>query len=311
MTEPAAVHADPNAEHAGAAHLEDAAHGAEAGHAEAGHAAAGGGHGDDIGSTILHHITDSKTFDLGFNDASGHPISIPLPQFEIYGVDMSITKHVVMMWVASIALLAIFGLAFRGRRMVPRGMGNLLEILVIFVRDEIAVKNIGEKHGRRLTPYLLTLFFFILACNLLGLIPFGATATGNVNVTAGLAILSFLMIQVEGMRENGFFGHWKNLIPHGLPIFVIPIMIVVEVLGMFVKPFALCVRLFANMTAGHVAILAFLGMIFVFKSVLVATAAVPLALAIMALELFVAFLQAFIFTMLTSLFIGFSIHPSH
>lgn len=304
MMEHAAPAADPNV----AAHAADAAaHAAEA----AGHAAAGAGHGDDLGSTILHHITNSNSIDFGFNDASGNPVAIHLPQFQIFGIDMSITKHVVMMWVASAILIIAFALAFRGRRMVPRGLGNLLEMMVVFVRDEIAIKNIGEKHGRRLTPYLLTLFFFIMTCNLLGLIPFGSTATGNVNVTAGLAILSFLMIQVEGMREYGFFGHWKNLLPHGLPIFVIPIMIVVEVLGMFVKPFALCMRLFANMTAGHVAILAFLGMIFIFKNVLVAGAAVPLAIAIMLLELFVALLQAFIFTFLTSLFIGFSIHPAH
>ena len=308
MMEHAAPGADPNA----AGHAMDAAgHVADAAASASGHAAAGAGHGDDLGSTILHHITNSNSIDLGFNDASGHPVAIHLPQFELFGIDMSITKHVVMMWVASVVLILAFGLAFRGRRMVPRGLGNLLEMMVVFVRDEIAIKNIGEKHGRRLTPYLLTLFFFIMTCNLLGLIPFGSTATGNVNVTAGLAILSFLMIQIEGMREYGFFGHWKNLLPHGLPIFVIPIMIVVEVLGMFVKPFALCMRLFANMTAGHVAILAFLGMIFIFKNVFVAGAAVPLALAIMLLELFVALLQAFIFTFLTSLFIGFSIHPAH
>ena len=294
-------------------HAPDAVQGAGeiAGHAaEATDAAHAGGHGGDIGTTILHHITDANTLDLGFT-WNGHPVEIHLPHLEVFGVDMSITKHVVMMWIASALLIVGFGMAFRGRRLVPRGIANLLELIVVFVRDEIAVKNIGAKHGRRMTPYLLTLFFFILVCNLLGLVPFGATATGNVNVTAALAILSFFMIQLEGMRENGFLGHWKNLVPHGLPIFVIPIMIIVEVLGMFVKPFALCVRLFANMTAGHVAILAFLGMIFIFKSSLVAVAAVPLALAIMGLELFVAFLQAYIFTMLTSLFIGFSIHPSH
>ncbi len=286
-----------------------AAHAAEAtGHAA--DAGAHGGHGDDIGSTILHHITDSHSIDLGFS-WGGHPVEIHLPTWHVFGFDLSITKHVVMMWTASILLIVLLGLAFRGRRLVPRGIGNLLEVLVVFVRDEIAIKNIGEKHGRRMTPYLLTLFFFILMCNLLGLVPFGATATGNVNVTAALAMLSFAMIQIEGMKEHGFLKHWKNLIPHGLPVFVVPIMIVVEVLGMFVKPFALCVRLFANMTAGHVAILAFIGMIFIFKSSLVAIAAVPLALAIYMLELFVAFLQAYIFTMLTSLFIGFSIHPAH
>jgi len=280
----------------------------ETGHA-AGQAAEQGaehaaGHADDIGSTIMHHITDGNTLDLGFTE-------IHLPQFHVMGIDLSITKHVVMMWVASVVLIALFGLAFRRRKMVPGGVGNLLEALVLFVRDEISIKNMGEHHGKKLAPYMLTLFFFILACNLLGLLPLGATATGNVNVTAGLAILSFIMIQLEGMRENGFIKHWKNLVPHGLPIFVLPIMIVVEILGMFVKPFALCIRLFANMTAGHVAILAFLGMIFIFKNAFVGVVAVPLALGIMLLELFVAFLQAYIFTMLTSLFIGFSVHPSH
>jgi F-type H+-transporting ATPase subunit a len=281
------------AEHA----AEVAGHGAEA----AGHAA---GHGDDIGSTIMHHITDSHTLDLGFTE-------IHLPQFELWGIDMSITKHVVMMWTAAVILILLFTIAFRGRRLVPKGISNLLEMLVVFVRDEIAIKNMGEHHGRKLAPYILTVFFFILTCNLLGLVPLGSTATGNVNVTAGLAILSFLMIQVQGMREHGFLGHWKNLVPHGLPWWVLPVLIPVEILGMFVKPFALAMRLFANMTAGHVAILAFLGMIFIFKSALASVVAVPLALGIMMLELFVAFLQAYIFTFLTSLFVGFSLHPSH
>ncbi|HKY33714.1 MAG TPA: F0F1 ATP synthase subunit A [Candidatus Polarisedimenticolia bacterium] len=275
---------------------------------QAGHAAEaaehGAGHGDDIGSTILHHITDSRTLELG-------PWEIPLPEIHVGGLDLSITKHVVMMWVASLILIVLFTVFFRGRRLVPRGLANLLEMLVVFVRDEIAIKNIGEHHGRRIAPFILTVFFFILACNLLGLVPFGSTATGNVNVTAGLALMSFLVTQVEGIREHGFFKHWKNLVPHGLPVFVLPIMIVVEVLGLFVRPFALCVRLFANMTAGHVAILAFLGMIFIFESVAVSVVAVPLALSITLLEIFVAFLQAYIFAMLTSLFIGFSVHPAH
>jgi F-type H+-transporting ATPase subunit a len=261
-------------------------------------------HSDDIGATIMHHITNGDTLDLGFTQ-------VHLPQIHLGGLDLSITRHVVMMWVASTILILLFAVVMRGRKLVPRGVMNLLEMLVVFVRDEICIKNIGEHHGRKLAPYILTLFFFILVCNLLGLVPLGSTATGNLNVTAGLAILSFLMIQLEGIRENGFFKHWKNLVPHGLPIFVLPIMIVVEVLGMFVKPFALCIRLFANMTAGHVAILSFLGMIFIFKSLMVGFVAVPLALGIIMLELFVAFLQAYIFAMLTSLFIGFSVHPSH
>jgi len=279
-------------------------HGAAAASA-AEHAA---GHPDDLGSTIMHHITDGHSLEFfGWE--------IPLPQIHIGGLDLSITKHVVMMWVAAVILILLFTVALRARKIVPTGLANLLEMIVLFVRDEISVKNLGAHHGRKLAPYLLTLFFFILTCNLLGLVPFAASATGNVNVTAGLAILSFLMIQFEGIREHGFFKHWKNLVPHGLPVLVLPIMIVVEILGMFVKPFALTMRLFANMTAGHVAILAFLGMIFVFKSTAASLAAAPmavgLALGIMMLEVFVALLQAYIFTMLTSLFIGLSVHPSH
>jgi len=286
---------------------EEAVHGAiEVGQVEAGQAAAGhgAGHSDDIGATIMHHVTDSHSIDLGFTE-------IHLPQIHIGGLDFSITKHVVMMWLAAAVLVLLFAVAFRRRSLVPKGLANFLEMLVVFVRDEICVKNMGEHHGRRLAPYILTVFFFILTCNLLGMVPFASAATGNVNVTAGLAILAFLAIQVQGIREHGFFRHWKNLVPHGLPIFVLPIMIVVEVLSMFVRPFALTMRLFANMTAGHVAILAFMGFIFIFKSLFVAPVAVGLAMSIMMLEIFVAFLQAYIFSMLTSLFIGLSLHPAH
>jgi F-type H+-transporting ATPase subunit a len=154
-------------------------------------------------------------------------------------------------------------------------------------------------------------FFFILFCNLLGLIPFAATATGNVSVTAALAIMSLIMIQVGGIREHGLKHHLQNLIPHGIPSWLLPIMIPVEIMGQFTKPFALCIRLFANMTAGHIVILSFLSMIFILKSIFVSPISVFFALFISLLELFVAFLQAYIFTMLTSLFIGMSIHPQH
>jgi len=278
----------------------------EAAQQAAGHVAdhAAEGHGEDIGAAIMHHITDGNTLDLGFTE-------IHLPQIHIGGIDFSITRHVVMMWIAVALLTTVFALTMRRRSLVPRGLANLLEMLVVFVRDEVSIKYLGEKHGRRLAPYVLTVFFFILTCNLIGLVPFGASATGNVNVTAALAIISFLMIQTQGIMEHGFFKHWKNLVPHGLPFFVLPILIPVEILGMLIKPFALCIRLFANMTAGHVAILGFLSLIFIFKSALAGIAAVPLAVALTMLEIFVSFLQAFIFSMLTSLFIGFSIHPSH
>ncbi len=258
-------------------------------------ASQGGHHGEEanIGDVILHHVLDSKILDIN-----------------IFGIDLSITKHVLMMWIAAALVIFVFRYAFRQYHMVPSGVGNLLEAIVVFLRDEVVLPKLGEA-GRPYLPYLLTVFFFILFCNLLGLIPFAATATGNVSVTAALAIMSLVMIQVGGIREHGLKHHLQNLIPHGIPSWLLPIMIPVEIIGQFTKPFALCIRLFANMTAGHIVILSFLSMIFILKSIFVSPISVFFALFISLLELFVAFLQAYIFTMLTSLFIGMSIHPQH
>jgi len=200
--------------------------------------------------------------------------------------------------------------ARRAKDPVPRGLRGALEVLILFVRDEIGAKCIGKGH-EAYTGYLLTTFFFILTCNLLGLVPGMATATSAISVTAALALIAFVMIQVAGIRNYGIGGHLKNLVPHGLPPAILPIMIPVEILGMLTKPFALCVRLFANMTAGHVVILSLIGLIFILGHVAVAAVAVPFALFIYVLELLVAFIQAFIFTLLTALFIGMSAHPAH
>jgi len=217
----------------------------------------------------------------------------------------------VMMWVASLVVLLVAGIAARRRAMVPGRLQNLVEMLVVFVRDELARKNIGHG-GDRYVPFLLSVFFFILACNFLGLVPYGATATSNIGVTATLALISFVMTQAAGIRENGFGGYLKSLIPPGLPAGILPIMIPVEIVGLFTKPFALAVRLFANMFAGHAIIMALISLVFILKSALVGFfLSVPFSLFISGIELMVAFLQAFIFTMLTSLFIGMSAHPAH
>ncbi|MDP3441315.1 MAG: F0F1 ATP synthase subunit A, partial [Ignavibacteria bacterium] len=160
-------------------------------------------------------------------------------------------------------------------------------------------------------PYLLTAFFFILTCNFLGLLPYGSTATGNIAVTATLATLSFIVIQLGGIKHNGFFGYFKGLLPHGLPAWLIPIMLVVELLGLFTKPFALAIRLFANMTAGHIVILALLGLIFILNTYVVIPVSIAFALFIYLLEILVALIQAYIFTMLSSLFIGMAVHQEH
>ncbi len=264
------------------------------------------GHGGefDAGEFIFHHIMDSQTLEVPWGE-------IHLPTLHLGGFALPVTRQVVMMWVVASVILGILWLATRRRRLAPRGWQNLVETMVVFVRDELARKNIGP-HGDKYTSYLLSTFIFILLCNLLGLIPYGSTATGNIGVTAGLAGMAFLMIQWAGIREYGVIGHFKNLIPPGLPAWLLPIMIPVEILGMFTKPFALCVRLFANMIAGHVVILALFSLVFIMKSVLVgAVLSVPFALFINGIELLVAFLQAYIFTMLTSLFIGMSAHPAH
>jgi F-type H+-transporting ATPase subunit a len=185
-----------------------------------------------------------------------------------------------------------------------------LEAIVVFLRDEVVLPSMGEA-GTRYLPFLLTVFFFILFCNLLGLVPYAATATGNVTVTAALAIIALAMIQWGGIKEHGLLHHMQNLIPPGIPAWLLPIMIPVEIMGQFTKPFALCIRLFANMTAGHIVILSFLGLIFVFESFLISPVSVAFALFISLLELFIAFLQAYIFTMLTALFMGMTIHPEH
>jgi F-type H+-transporting ATPase subunit a len=283
---------------------------AEAMHEPAAHAEAA----FDPGSSIMHHILDAHEIEIPFTHASIH-----LPRFEpLAGIDFSITKHVVMMWLVSALLLVLFWRV--GRRTaepVPRGLRNVFEVFVVFLRDEVARRAIPG-HADRFVGYLLTTFFFIVTCNLVGLVPGLATATGNISVTAALALCSFVVVQYGGIRQFGLLQHAKNLVPHGLPAPLVPLMFVLEVLSNLIRPFALCIRLFANMMAGHVVILAFISLIFILASLfspLVGLAASPVAvlfaLFVHFLELLVAFLQAFIFTMLTAQFIGMSVHPTH
>jgi F-type H+-transporting ATPase subunit a len=229
----------------------------------------------------------------------------------VLGVSLPISKHLVMMWIASGLAVMLFvpvGIAARsGRR---NAVVSLVETFAMFIRDDIVVPNIGE-HGRKYVPYFLSLFFFILFCNLLGLVPFGATATGNIAVSGALALTTLAMINISGAREQGFFAYVKNLVPHGLPAWLLPLMFPIEIIGLLTKSFALCIRLFANMIAGHIVILAFLALIFLFGSVWVAPASVAAALGMNMLEIFVAFLQAYIFTLLSSIFIGAAVHPEH
>jgi len=269
--------------------------------------------GEQVKNMILHHITNG--WDISFPSSelvSRVYLNKELWKFHLGGleVNMSISRHVVMMMIAA-GLLILLGLLARRRlALVPQGLANVLEAFVLFIRDDIAVPNMGKKTGLGFTPYLCSTFFFILACNLLGLIPYGSAATGNVSVTAGLAFMSFLAIQFAGMRKMGVFGYFKHLVPAGVPWWMAPIMIAVELMGICAKPFALCVRLFANMVAGHVVILSLIGLVFV-MSIWVFPLSLAFGVFMYFLELFVGFLQAYIFTMLTAVFIGLLVAESH
>jgi F-type H+-transporting ATPase subunit a len=292
--------------------------GAAAGHPSTsghGEAEACGHHGDDI---ITPHITDSRCLDFpGWPPWTVH--SVALPHWDPihiggFAIDLSPTKHVVMLFVAAllctIVLITAAAAHKRHTHAVgrPKGFAAGIEAMVLYIRNEVAVPNLGH-HGEGYAPFILTLFWFILFANLLGLIPYGATATGNISVTATLAIITFLVIEAAGVRANGLgylntIFYWNKDLPLLMRVPMFLIMSPVEIIGKFTKPFALAVRLFANMTAGHIVVLAFIGLIFTFKSYVIGTAPLLMAVAIMVLELFVAFLQAFIFSLLASVFIG-------
>ncbi len=256
---------------------------------------------------ILHHIMDSRELDF-------EPFfTIHIPQFPtLFGLDITPTKHVFFMWLTALLLLILFYIVARSykKSLVPKGIANVFEVMILFVRDEIVKPTLGEGY-EKFVPYLLTLFFFILFGNLLGLIPYSSTFTSNIAVTATLAIFSFFAIQIGGIRQNGFFSYVKGLVPKGIPSWMLIIMIPVEILSLFTKPFALAIRLFANMIAGHIVILSMLGLIFFIGTYFVAPASVLFAIFIYLLEILVALIQAYIFTILTSLFIGMAVHQEH
>jgi F-type H+-transporting ATPase subunit a len=293
--------------------------------------------GFDAGEVIIEHVANT-----GFD----HPL-IHLPT--IGGIDFSVTKHVFMLWVVAALVFFVVTTVVRRyikqERLVPSGFMSGLEAVVEFVRDGIVRPSVGDKWTAMWAPLLLTLFFFILTANAIGLIPVfevlslvnhwvfhaseeslfgrllhgGATATSNFNVTAGLAMVSFFAIIVAGSKAHGAVQHWKNLVPHGVSPFLAVALIPIEILGMLVRPFALTMRLAANMTGGHIAILAILSFVFIFAEMagqfvgigVGLLFSVPLAVAITALEIIVVAVQAYVFTLLTAVFIGMAIHAHH
>ncbi|MBR9975358.1 MAG: F0F1 ATP synthase subunit A [Bacteroidetes bacterium] len=243
--------------------------------------------------------------------------SLYLPQDWVINIagfqlDMSPNRHIIYMWLSMLITIVLTWLAARQNRsgVVPRGYGNMIESVVVFVRDEIAAPFLGNA-AKRYLPLLLSFFFFITVMNLVGLVPFGAASTGNINITAGLALITFAFMIFGGMRANGVFGFWKGLIPHGIPAAIGVLMFVIEVLGLVIKPFALAIRLFANMLSGALVIGAFYALIFGMDTLVVAPMSIAFLLFMSLLKIFISFLQAYIFTMLSSFFIGMSVHQEH
>ena len=228
-------------------------------------------------------------------------------------IDFSITKNVAGIFISVIVLMLIFYFvkkSYKKKNGIPSGISGIIEPIVLFIRDEVAIPNIGHKKAPQFLPLLLTVFFFIWINNLLGLIPIfpgGANVTGNIAVTMVLALITLVTVNLNG--NANYWGHIFK--PPGVPFWLLPIMIPVEILGVLTKPFALMMRLFANITAGHIMILSLISLVFMFKSIAISPFSVALALFVSVLELLVAALQAYIFTVLTALFIGMAVHEEH
>lgn len=292
--------------------------------------------GFNAGEVIIEHVA---------NTGLDHPL-IHLPT--VAGIDFSVTKHVFMLWVVAALVFLVITTTIqrylKQDRLVPSGFMNVLESMVEFLLDSVVKPSVGDRWAHTWTPLILTLFVFILCANAIGMVPIfeamnlidhwvlhssegsffngllhgGATVTANFNVTAALATISFGAIIVAGSKAHGFIQHWKNLAPPGSPALAI-VLVPIEILGMFVRPFALTMRLAANMTGGHIAILAILSFVFIFTDMAGPTVgmgiglvlSVPLAVGISALELIVILVQAYVFTLLTAVFIGMAIHAHH
>ncbi len=274
------------------------------------------------GNIILHHVADSKTVVIN---------------------DIGFSKHIIMLLISAFVTFLIAFFSTRKYRLdinsKPRGLSQIFEIIMDFINKEIVIPNIGKNYSKTWTPVAMTFFVFILTTNLLGLIPFfefikiggggGSTATGNFGVTLGLATITFFSIIIAGIKKHGFIGHWKNMVPSDVPAPVLIILIPIEIIGMFVKPFALIMRLGANMTAGHIGMVAIFALpIILGGGVDVAThqegatlnysigmfagvIAVLLNTAIYGLEIIVSLVQAYVFTLLSCVFIGMAIHADH
>lgn len=226
-------------------------------------------------------------------------------------IDFSITKNVTFIFLVGLLMFLVFTKMAKNYKTsaLPKGAGRLFEPLILYVRDEIAIPNIGEKHYRRYMSYLLTVFFFVWIVNLLGLTPVGINVTNNIAVTLSLALITYFLTTFTSNKNYWKHIFWMPGVPVPMKILLIPI----ELLGTIIKPFSLMIRLYANITAGHIVLMSIIGLMFVFKSWIGSPLSFGLAFALSLLELLVAALQAYIFTMLSALYFGSAVeeHDDH
>ncbi|MCZ4242737.1 F0F1 ATP synthase subunit A [Pedobacter punctiformis] len=263
------------------------------------------GEEDYKGNFNTYRLVEDKVKVIGANGQVDEAVSKTV-------LDFSITKNVAAMFVAILLILIVFiSVAGSYKKRVgkaPKGLQSLIEPIIVFVRDDIAKPNIGHKYAKFM-PYLLTVFFFIWFNNLLGLVPIfpgGANVTGNIALTFVMALGTLIIVNINGNKY-----YWKHIFKPDVPFWLYPIMIPVELIGIISKPFALMIRLFANITAGHIIVLSLISLIFIFETLAIAPVSVAFVLFMDVLELLVAFLQAFIFTLLTALFIGMAVEEHH
>ena len=267
---------------------------------------------DELVVDLAGHVKDGDSFHYPFG------IHLYIPEFL---TNIGITKYIVVEFAVAIAMCAVFiplAVKIKGGKPIKGRFWNMIELLLVFLKDQVIVPSIGKKHAAPFVPYLWTLFFFVLFCNLAGMVPWSGTPTGSLSVTTVLALSTFGVVIVTGMRLHGVKGYWLGLIPSvdvhpAMAVFLKPLLFGIEVAGLIIKHGVLAIRLMANMFAGHLSLAVFMSFIplsagIIYVWVLVTPASIAMSVALSMLELLIAFLQAYVITFLSSLFIGMSVH---
>jgi len=267
--------------------------------------------GAEFSQFLSHHVYNSDFQALPFG--LGH-IDLRPFQFKVLGIQMGLSSHIIMMFIGAFLCLTLIPFSARRINTVPTNrFGHAIESLVVFMKDDFIYPFLGEKDGARFLPFLLTIFFFLLSLNLVGMVPYLGATTSNINFTGAFALMIFVIFNFMGMKHNGIFHYFINLVPKGVPLPIQIFMFPLEIISIFTKSLTLALRLCANLTAGHMCIFSILGMLVVFKQLwwCVPGLVLPFSLFNYLLELLVAVLQAYVFTLLSTLYISMAVHQEH